>query len=154
MVNLRALILCHCEELKQVGSLAKLKELRELDLSWSGMEAIPNGIEKLVLLEHFSWISHNLRWAHLNHLLNLLPDFLPNLLHLQCLRLEDMRFLDVGVEKLIGLRKLELLSVKFSSLHNFNSYMRTQHYQRLTIVSPYMEWDIFFISSNHMIFVK
>ncbi|KAL6314664.1 hypothetical protein AAG906_027010 [Vitis piasezkii] len=61
MVNLRALILCHCEELKQVGSLAKLKELRELDLSWSGMEAIPNGIEKLVLLEHFSWISHDLR---------------------------------------------------------------------------------------------
>ncbi|RVX04007.1 Disease resistance protein [Vitis vinifera] len=61
MVNLRALILCECRELKQVGSLAKLKELRELDLSWNEMETIPDGIEELVLLKHFSWISYHSR---------------------------------------------------------------------------------------------
>ena len=128
MVNLRALILCYCRKLKHVGSLAKLKELRELDLSWNEMETIPDGIEKLILLKHFSWIAYPLSQA----LPNPTPNPLPNLLHLQCLRLEDRRFMDVGAEELSGLRKLEILSVNFSSLHNFNSYIRTQHYWRLT----------------------
>ncbi|RVW42902.1 putative disease resistance protein [Vitis vinifera] len=129
MVNLRALILCECRELKQVGSLAKLKELRELDLSWNEMETIPDGIEELVLLKHFSWISYHSRQTVLP---NPLSKLLPNLLQLQCLRHDDEKLLDVGVEELSGLRKLEVLDVNFSSLHNFNSYMKTQHYQRLT----------------------
>ena len=129
MVNLRALILCECRELKQVGSLAKLKELRELDLSWNEMETIPDGIEELVLLKHFSWISYHSRQAVLP---NPLSKLLPNLLQLQCLRHDDEKLLDVGVEELSGLRKLEVLDVNFSSLHNFNSYMKTQHYRRLT----------------------
>ncbi|KAJ9671387.1 hypothetical protein PVL29_025200 [Vitis rotundifolia] len=129
MVNLRALILCECRELKQVGSLAKLKELRELDLSWNEMETIPNGIEELVLLKHFNWISYYSRQTVLP---NPLSKLLPNLLQLQCLRHDDEKLLDVGVEELSGLRKLEVLDVNFSSLHNFNSYMKTQHYRRLT----------------------
>ncbi|XP_034679411.1 probable disease resistance protein At4g27220 [Vitis riparia] len=129
MVNLRALILCECRELKQVGSLAKLKELRELDLSWNEMETIPDGIEELVLLKHFSWISYHSRQAVLP---NPLSKLLPNLLQLQCLRHDDEKLLDVGVEELSGMRKLEVLDVNFSSLHNFNSYMKTQHYRRLT----------------------
>ncbi|KAJ9671382.1 hypothetical protein PVL29_025195 [Vitis rotundifolia] len=129
MVNLRALILYGCRKLKQVGSLAKLKELRELNLGQTEMETIPDGIEKLVLLKHFNWYSE----IQLpNPLPNPLSNILPDLLQLQCLRLADQRLLDVGVEELSGLRKLEILYVKFSSLQNFNSYMRTQHYERLT----------------------
>ncbi|KAJ9672731.1 hypothetical protein PVL29_026085 [Vitis rotundifolia] len=101
-VKLRALILCYCPKLKRVGSLAKLKELRELNLGDNRMETIPNGIEKLVHLRHFNW------------------------------SLVDQRLPDVGVEELSGLRKLEILEVKFSSLHSFNSYMRTKHCRRLT----------------------
>ena len=129
MVNLRALILCDCRALKRVGSLANLEELRGLDLSWNEMEAIPDGIEKLVLLKHFSWISYHSREALPNPLSNILFHNLPQL---QCLRLDDGRYLDVGVEELSGLRKLEILDVNFSDLRNLNSYTRTQHYQRLT----------------------
>ena len=82
MVNLRALIVCDCRALKQAGSLAKLKELRELDLSWNEMEVIPDGIEKLVYLKHFSWISYHSRKALPNPLSNIL---FHNLLQLQCL---------------------------------------------------------------------
>ncbi|KAL6314399.1 hypothetical protein AAG906_022482 [Vitis piasezkii] len=116
-VKLRALILCNCPKLKRVGSLAKLKELRELNISDSQMETIPDGIEKLVHLKHFYWSSDPFCS---NPLSNPLSNLFPILL------------LDVGVEKLSGLRKLEILEVKFSSLHNFNSYMRTEHYRRLT----------------------
>ncbi|KAL6314393.1 hypothetical protein AAG906_022476 [Vitis piasezkii] len=44
-VKLRTLILCNCVKLKRVGSLAKLKELRELNISYTAMETIPDGIE-------------------------------------------------------------------------------------------------------------
>ena len=43
-----------------------------------------------------------------------------------------MSFPIVGMEDLIGLRKLEILCINLSSLHKFGSYMRTEHYQRLT----------------------
>ncbi|KAJ9672738.1 hypothetical protein PVL29_026092 [Vitis rotundifolia] len=111
-VKLRALILCDCAKLKQVGSLAKLKELRELNLDDNQMETIPDGIEKLVHLKHFYWSSYPFYSNPLS-----IP--LSNLVQLQCLRLADRRLPDVGVEELSG-------------LHNSNSYMKTKHCQRLT----------------------
>ena len=108
---------------------SKLKELRELNLSDNQMETIPDGIEKLVHLKHFNWSSDSF---YSNPLSNPLSNLFSNLVQLQCLRLNDRRLTDVGVEELSGLRKLEILEVKFSSLHNFNSYMRTEHYRRLT----------------------
>ncbi|XP_034679043.1 probable disease resistance protein At4g27220 [Vitis riparia] len=128
-VKLRALILCDCQYLERVGSLAKLKELRVLDISDNKMETIPDGIEKLVHLKHFNWSSYSF---NSNPLSNPLSNLFSNLVQLQCLRLDDRRLRDVGVEELSGLRKLEILEVKFSSLHNFNSYMMTEHYRRLT----------------------
>ena len=132
LVNLRALILYSCKGLKQVGSLAKLTELRELDFSWNEMETIPNGIEKLVKLKQFSWTTY--RRGHIKGVLlpNPVSDLLPSLVHLQCLKFHDTRLEDVGVEELSGLRKLEILVVGFSGVRNFNSYVRKQHYQRLT----------------------
>ncbi|KAJ9672860.1 hypothetical protein PVL29_026206 [Vitis rotundifolia] len=97
---------------KQVGSLAKLKELRELNLSDNQMETIPNGIEKLVYLKHFYWSSNSFYS-------NSFSNPLSNLVQLQ-------------LEELSGLRKLEILDVIFSSLHNFNRYMSTKHCRRLT----------------------
>ncbi|XP_034680443.1 probable disease resistance protein At4g27220 [Vitis riparia] len=125
LVNLRALFLFHCDKLNHVPSLAKLKELRELDLSESGMTELPDGIEQLALLKCLAFRGLSIKDMSLNRAL-------PNLLHLQCLRLDDMRFFIVGIEELIGLRKLEILCINLSSLHKFDSYMRTKHYQRLT----------------------
>ena len=124
LVNLRALFLCHCSILTPVPSLAKLKELRELDLSGSIM-TLPDGIEQLALLKCLALQGLSIKDMSLNRAL-------PNLLHLQCLRLDDMGFLMVGIEELIGLRKLEILCIKLSSLDRFDWYMKTKHYQGLT----------------------
>ncbi|XP_034677886.1 disease resistance protein UNI-like [Vitis riparia] len=132
-VKLRALILCGCPNLNWVGSLAKLKELRVLDIDRNDMETIPDGIEKLVHLKHFNWSSFFFDYNPLSNPLSIpLSNLFSNLVQLQCLRLDDRRLPDVGVEELSGLRKLEILEVNFSSLHNFNSYMMTEHYRRLT----------------------
>lgn len=51
LVNLTALILGHCEDLRSVPPLGKLKLLRELDLSWTKIQDLPQGLESLVSLE-------------------------------------------------------------------------------------------------------
>ncbi|XP_027171999.1 probable disease resistance protein At1g61180 [Coffea eugenioides] len=51
LVNLTALILGHCVGLRSVPPLGKLKQLRELDLSSTKIEDLPEGWESLVNLE-------------------------------------------------------------------------------------------------------
>ena len=135
MVNLRALILFGCWRLKTAGSLAKLKELRKLDLGRNCLETLPDGIEKLIHLQEFNWtrsggLGPGLGPGHRQAVSHLLS----NLVHLQCLILHDARLKDVRMEELSGLRKLEVFAISFSNLRNFNGYVRKQqHYhQRLT----------------------
>ncbi|CDP16608.1 unnamed protein product [Coffea canephora] len=54
MVNLAALILGHCEELRSVPPLGMLKQLRELDLSRTKIQDLPQGLESLVKLERLN----------------------------------------------------------------------------------------------------
>ncbi|XP_027172010.1 probable disease resistance protein At4g27220 [Coffea eugenioides] len=51
MVNLTAFILRDCTCLRSVPPLGKLKQLRDLDLSWTDIEDLPQGWESLVNLE-------------------------------------------------------------------------------------------------------
>ncbi|CDP11827.1 unnamed protein product [Coffea canephora] len=54
LVNLTALILGSCGDLRFVPPLGKLKQLRELDLSWTKIEDLPQGWESLVNLERLN----------------------------------------------------------------------------------------------------
>nr|XP_027060856.1 probable disease resistance protein At4g27220 [Coffea arabica] len=54
LVNLTALILKGCEGLRSVPPLGKLKQLRELDLSWTKIQDLPQGLESLVNLERLN----------------------------------------------------------------------------------------------------
>ncbi|XP_027171980.1 probable disease resistance protein At4g27220 [Coffea eugenioides] len=53
-VNLTALILRGCRGLMSVPPLGKLKQLRDLDLSWTGIRDLPQGWESLVNLERLN----------------------------------------------------------------------------------------------------
>ncbi|XP_027172518.1 disease resistance protein At4g27190-like [Coffea eugenioides] len=54
LVNLTALILEHCRDLRSVPPLGKLKQLRELGLSDTKIEDLPEGWELLVNLERLN----------------------------------------------------------------------------------------------------
>ncbi|XP_027170330.1 disease resistance protein SUMM2-like [Coffea eugenioides] len=54
LVNLTALILGGCEDLRSVPPLGNLKQLRDLDLSRTMIEDLPEGWESLVNLERFN----------------------------------------------------------------------------------------------------
>jgi disease resistance protein RPS2 len=52
LVNLTALYLRRCEKLKYIPSLAKLRELRKLDLRYTALEELPQGMEMLSNLRY------------------------------------------------------------------------------------------------------
>ncbi|XP_071906978.1 putative disease resistance protein At4g10780 [Coffea arabica] len=54
LVNLTALILRDCNDLRSVPPLGKLKQLRDLDLSSTEIEDLPQGWESLINLETFN----------------------------------------------------------------------------------------------------
>jgi disease resistance protein RPS2 len=52
LVNLTALYLRRCEKLRHIPSLAKLRELRKLDLRYTALEELPQGMEMLSNLRY------------------------------------------------------------------------------------------------------
>ncbi|XP_021726085.1 uncharacterized protein LOC110693238 isoform X2 [Chenopodium quinoa] len=78
LANLRALLLASCEKLKYVPSLAKLSNLRVLDL-WRAvmLEKAPDGIEKLKCLERVNYLPWNVSDSSgFNKLIQSLPSSL------------------------------------------------------------------------------
>ncbi|XP_071905733.1 probable disease resistance protein At1g52660 [Coffea arabica] len=80
LVNLTALILGSCKDLRFVPPLGKLKQLRELDLSWTKIQDLPQGLESLVNLERLNLDSY------LSFKRKIIPkETFSELHHLQCL---------------------------------------------------------------------
>ncbi|CDP17477.1 unnamed protein product [Coffea canephora] len=67
MVSLTALVLTGCQGLDSLPPLGKLKQLRELDLSWTDIQDLPQGLESLI----------NLEWLNLNACSSLIQKIIP-----------------------------------------------------------------------------
>ena len=118
LVNLTALLLTRCEELKYVPSLANLKGLRKLDFFGIGIYEVPHGLEMLVGLRYLDFSLSRLKF---------IPDgILRKLVKLQYL---SLMFLSqtprIKAEELSCLRKLETFYVLIDDIHNFNAYVRS-----------------------------
>ncbi|KAF2316713.1 hypothetical protein GH714_042054 [Hevea brasiliensis] len=131
--NLRALLLCF-SDLKNLPSLAMLKELRILDLSYSLIEELPYGIEGLV----------NLRRLDLSYTeeLHVFPaGAVSKLPCLENLSMFKSRYrwsptsqrLDNGanLEEVTSSSHLTSLGLSFEDPYSFNSYVRSGHWQFL-----------------------
>lgn len=104
LVNINALILKFCPNLRRVLSLAKLGALTKLNLNVSGIEEVPQDMELL----------SNLRYLNLNRTrLKELPcGILPKLCSLRILLLDQS--LIVKGEEVAALRKLGIFNCRFS----------------------------------------
>lgn len=131
--NLRTLLLSF-SELKELPSLASLKELRVLDLSYTLLEMLPNGMEGLV----------NLRRLDLSYTeeLNSFPaDLFPKLSRLENLSMVKSKWrwsLDSeGTRKgsdfkeIVTSSQLTNIGLSFEDLPSFISYVESKHWQGL-----------------------
>uniref|UniRef100_A0A6N2MIY2 Uncharacterized protein n=1 Tax=Salix viminalis TaxID=40686 RepID=A0A6N2MIY2_SALVM len=94
-------------KLEYVPSLAELTALRKLDLSYTGLKYLPEGMERLKDLRYLNLDGSGVR--------GLRPGILPELSKLQFLKLH----MNFGVSQVSKLRRLETLECNFSDLKTF-----------------------------------
>ncbi|PHU08207.1 hypothetical protein BC332_24696 [Capsicum chinense] len=114
--SLRALSLRGCFWLKSVPPLRKLKNLRVLDVFYTDIEEVPQGMENLVKLKFLDMGRTRLD--------ELPKEILTKLSHLQYLNLGRV---NAPVEDLASLELLELFGGRFCDLHNFHKFMSSLH---------------------------
>ncbi|PON42756.1 NB-ARC domain containing protein [Parasponia andersonii] len=125
LVNLTALLLKRCEELKYVPSLAKLKRLRKLDFFETGVIEVPHGMEMLVKLRYLDFSLCRLEF---------MPDgVLRKLVNLQYLSLMFLSTTPrIKGEDLACLRNLETFHVLIDDINNYNVCVKSLENRGLT----------------------
>ncbi|TYI84792.1 hypothetical protein E1A91_D05G391400v1 [Gossypium mustelinum] len=113
--NLTALLLCGCEELSQLPSLSKLQGLKKLDLSYTIIEEVPEGMDMLI----------NLRYLDLNvrTLKDVPTGLLPKLFCLEHFKLYRGKKISLKAEEVMPLEKLEFFYGRFEDLHELNKFV-------------------------------
>ncbi|XP_039170245.1 probable disease resistance protein At4g27220 [Eucalyptus grandis] len=111
LVNLRALLLRKCRQLRRIPYLGKLTSLRKLDASGCFLHEAPEGLEKLV----------NLRYLDLNktYIARLPKGILDHLLNLQCLEVSAVK-----EEDITKLGALEAFGCSLQNIDDFNKCVR------------------------------
>lgn len=138
--NLTTLLLMFCSALKEVPSLSKCRALIKLDLSHSGIEQVPKGMEMLVNLKSLDLLGSPIS--------QLLKGILPNLPNLQRLVGNEM-----DVEEVVRLKKLEYVEFGARSMDELNRvfrYMQNQVKSLLQVETPlvlsiwFLDFTVFF----------
>ncbi|XP_058071446.1 disease resistance protein At4g27190-like [Magnolia sinica] len=130
--NVQKLLFHHCERLKIVPYLAKLKELRVLDLSYTIIKELPLGIDELVNLKHLDLsYTRNLEIYPVGvlHKLPLLEDLL--MFQSRCSwPLSDVLG-GADIKEIVSATHLANLAISFVDLPSFIGYMRSGHWRTL-----------------------
>jgi len=112
LTSLTALLLGWCAKLSYVPSLAKLTALEKLDLSYTGLKDLPEGMESLEDLRYLNLDQSGVRVLR--------PGVLPKLSKLQFLKLHQKSkvVLSVRRDDIFRFCHLETLECNFRNLHN------------------------------------
>ncbi|GFZ04802.1 hypothetical protein Acr_17g0003740 [Actinidia rufa] len=124
LVNLTALKLQGCSSLTYVPPLGKLRALQELDLNYTSIKELPEGVDRLVNLK-------NLNMEQMLELETLPSGILGKLSHLQCLRLSTYGLVEVQAKELEGLRELTETTVKLLDIDSFKQFVKYLQQARL-----------------------
>ncbi|TYG71676.1 hypothetical protein ES288_D05G417200v1 [Gossypium darwinii] len=114
--NLTTLLLCGCEELRDLPCLSMLQELKKLDLSGTKIEEVPEGMDMLIKLRYLDLRVRTLK--------EIPAGLLPKLVHLQHLGFhENNEKTSLKAEEMEPLKKLEYLTGHFEDISEFNKFI-------------------------------
>ncbi|MBA0660939.1 hypothetical protein Goklo_012877 [Gossypium klotzschianum] len=114
--NLTALLLEGCEELRALPCLSKLQRLKKLDLNFTSIEKVPEGMDMLINLRYLNLFVYTLK---------VIPTrVLPKLSHLQHLKVymhDETKGLKA--DEVVPLQKLECFYGRFENMHELNKFV-------------------------------
>ncbi|KAJ6959236.1 disease resistance protein [Populus alba x Populus x berolinensis] len=125
LTSLTALLLGWCAKLSYVPSLAKLKALEKLDLSYTGLEDFPKGMKRLKDLRYLNLDGSGVRVLR--------SGILPQLLKLQFLKLHQKPevVLSVRGDEISSLYHLETLECNFSDPDDFRFFQSGRRFSQI-----------------------
>ncbi|PIA26006.1 hypothetical protein AQUCO_10100006v1 [Aquilegia coerulea] len=132
LVNLRALFFNRCQNLKRVPSLAKLVQLRTLELDDTDITELPEGIEMLVNLRCLSLTRISLRKTIPMGLISKLSKLQE--LYLDEMETDKLYVVGSGTsfgEELLSLKELEYLNISFHCFSDYSSYVGSPKFNGL-----------------------
>ncbi|MFQ6655481.1 hypothetical protein Gotur_026011, partial [Gossypium turneri] len=130
--NLTTLLLCGCEELRDLPCLSMLQELKKLDLSGTKIEEVPEGLDMLIKLRYL-----NLRVRTLKEIP---AGVLPKLVHLQHLGFhENNEKTSLKAEEMEPLKKLECFTGRFEDIGELNKFISSMQQTKKNLIKYYLQ---------------
>ncbi|KAK8300510.1 hypothetical protein V6Z11_D05G390200 [Gossypium hirsutum] len=125
--NLTTLLLSGCYELRALPCLSMLQELKKLDLSWTRIEEVPEGMDMLIKLRYLDVRVFTLK--------EISAGLLPKLVHLQHLGFhKDNKRISLKAEEMEPLKKLECLTGHFEDISEFSKFISSMQQSRKNLI--------------------
>ncbi|TYI32232.1 hypothetical protein ES332_A04G045100v1 [Gossypium tomentosum] len=124
--NLTTLLLRGCTGLRDLPCLSMLQELKKLDLCWTSIEEVPEGMDMLIKLRYIDLEVGTLKEipAGLFAVLLVTATLLPKLVHIQHLSFDvTNRQTSLKAEEMEPLKKLECFEGRFEDINEFNKFI-------------------------------
>ncbi|KAB2032608.1 hypothetical protein ES319_D05G385900v1 [Gossypium barbadense] len=125
--NLTTLLLCDCEELRDLPCLSMLQELKKLDLCGTKIEEVPEGMDMLIKLRYLDLGVFTLK--------EIPAGLLPKLVHLQHLGFHwNNKRTSLKAEEMEPLKKLECLTGCFEDISEFNKFISSMQQSKKNLI--------------------
>ncbi|TYH74589.1 hypothetical protein ES332_D05G410000v1 [Gossypium tomentosum] len=130
--NLTTLLLCDCEELRDLPCLSMLQELKKLDLSWTKIEEVLEGMDMLIKLRYLDLRVHTLK--------EIPAGLLPKLVHLQHLGFyKNNEKTSLKAEELEPLMRLECFTGRFEDINEFNKFISSMKQSKKNLIKYHLQ---------------
>ncbi|KAL1174827.1 hypothetical protein V6Z11_A04G043100 [Gossypium hirsutum] len=125
--NLTTLLLCGCEELRDLPCLSMLQELKKLDLSGTKIEEVPEGMDMPIKLRYIDLRVRTLK--------EIPAGLLPKLVHLQHLSFDVNNVkISLKAEEMEPLKKLECFTGRFEDINEFNKFISSMQQHKKNLI--------------------
>ncbi|XP_040948715.1 disease resistance protein At4g27190 [Gossypium hirsutum] len=136
--NLTTLLLCGCNELRDLPCLSMLQELKKLDLYRTKIEEVPEGMDMLIKLRYLDLSVRTLKEIPVG--------LLPKLVHLQHLSFAvNNEKISLKAEEMEPLKKLEWFTGRFEDMNELNKFISSMQQSKKNLIKYHLHVGLYFM---------